>query len=483
MNKKQKKKLARLVVPIAALLVCLVYPMTGFATNYATSTETAPGDAVNFNLQEATNFVVEKGTTVPAGATQGRLYFNTKTATPDGNRNTLYVDMGTQLYHLGREARNVKAFGAKGDGSTQDLTAIQAALDDLGDTGGIVFFPPGEYRINSTLYIPDDKQVILEGSGNASIIRALTGFTGSAIVANEGSGTIGPVIRNLAVIGYGSLSDLDGISLSDVKGAMLHNLQVIMHGSSGSDAIQFTGVERSEIRSIHIEGPSEAAIHLDTGTSGCLVSNVHASDAGDALGYGLKLVGATNCMLEVIQASDCDDYGVYMEDTVRCTLMNVAPGGSPASGLWYLKGDQYSCFIACTYDYTAGTALTITDTSVGSYFSTGMVSGDINIASTSKLLKFDQVREEDSVDITDNATDTYWNAIVDDSSHSNTARRSPHFARVYYDIQTTLYSGPGTPEGNVAAVMGSLYLRTDGDTTTTLYVKETVSGDTGWAAK
>lgn len=42
--------------------------------------------------------------------------------------------------------------------------------------------------------------------------------------------------------------------------------------------------------------------------------------------------------------------------------------------------------------------------------------------------------------------------------------------------------GSGTPEGNVTAEVGSLYMRTDGGSGTTLYVKESGSGNTGWAA-
>ena len=44
-------------------------------------------------------------------------------------------------------------------------------------------------------------------------------------------------------------------------------------------------------------------------------------------------------------------------------------------------------------------------------------------------------------------------------------------------------SGTGTPEAVVTAPVGSLYSRTDGGAGTTLYVKETGAGNTGWAAK
>lgn len=46
-----------------------------------------------------------------------------------------------------------------------------------------------------------------------------------------------------------------------------------------------------------------------------------------------------------------------------------------------------------------------------------------------------------------------------------------------------IYSGTGSPENVVTASVGSLYLRTDGGANTTLYVKETGTGNTGWSAK
>lgn len=44
-------------------------------------------------------------------------------------------------------------------------------------------------------------------------------------------------------------------------------------------------------------------------------------------------------------------------------------------------------------------------------------------------------------------------------------------------------TGAGTPEAAVTAAVGTLYLRTDGGASTTLYVKETGAGNTGWVAK
>jgi hypothetical protein len=46
-----------------------------------------------------------------------------------------------------------------------------------------------------------------------------------------------------------------------------------------------------------------------------------------------------------------------------------------------------------------------------------------------------------------------------------------------------IFYGTGSPESAVTANVGSLYLRTDGGAGTTLYIKESGTSNTGWAAK
>ena len=56
-------------------------------------------------------------------------------------------------------------------------------------------------------------------------------------------------------------------------------------------------------------------------------------------------------------------------------------------------------------------------------------------------------------------------------------------------VQLNGTSGPfwishaGTPEGAITAPVGSMYTRTDGGAGTTLYIKESGTGNTGWIAK
>lgn len=65
-----------------------------------------------------------------------------------------------------KEFVSVKDFGAKGDGLTNDASAITNALA----AHHTIYFPPGTYLLNSGLEIGDHK--ILRGSGPATILKA-----------------------------------------------------------------------------------------------------------------------------------------------------------------------------------------------------------------------------------------------------------------------------------------------------------------------
>ena len=65
---------------------------------------------------------------------------------------------------------NVFDFGAVGDGVTDDTAAIQAAIDALPSTGGVVFFNPGTYLISSTLTASTG--VLLNGQNRTDLSAA-----------------------------------------------------------------------------------------------------------------------------------------------------------------------------------------------------------------------------------------------------------------------------------------------------------------------
>lgn len=92
---------------------------------------------------------------------------------------------------------NVKNYGAKGDGKTDDTASIQAAIDAIPgftnpsvDRGGALFFPTGVYLLRSRLSI-SRKPISIVGEGKAhSILKWVTKpggihFKGSGVGSNE----------------------------------------------------------------------------------------------------------------------------------------------------------------------------------------------------------------------------------------------------------------------------------------------------------
>ena len=91
---------------------------------------------------------------------------------------------------------SVKAFGAVGDGSTADVTAIQRALDELySDTDQdnarsrrILFFPAGQYNIATALTIPPYAHLVGEGPGKTIFYQS--GGNGPVAVTEDDDGQV-----------------------------------------------------------------------------------------------------------------------------------------------------------------------------------------------------------------------------------------------------------------------------------------------------
>src|SRR4051812_37870513 len=82
----------------------------------------------------------------------------------------------------GARVHNVREYGAKGDGSTLDTVAIQAAIDAAhGDIGGIVLVPAGDFvsgtlelKSNVTLHLAAQGRIL--GSSEIAHYRAGNGI-------------------------------------------------------------------------------------------------------------------------------------------------------------------------------------------------------------------------------------------------------------------------------------------------------------------
>ena len=87
--------------------------------------------------------------------------------TLDGRVDTLDNQFGNLPTPFGI---NVLDFGAVGNGVVDDTAAIQAAINSLASTGGIVYLPSGTYKVSSALVMNTTGITLLGANRNSTII-------------------------------------------------------------------------------------------------------------------------------------------------------------------------------------------------------------------------------------------------------------------------------------------------------------------------
>ena len=162
---------------------------------------------------------------------------------------------------------SVRDFGAKGDDSTADLTAIQNAIDELyidtdkDDTRArrVLFFPAGTYKISSALKIPPfahlvgegpDKTIIKNSGNNAvMVMQDDEGNVGSNIGNSSATTPTQIQITNMTLrqsVAYG------GVSLDRVTNAYFNNVKFQgTFASGGTDGSTSKGVTVTNSTATH----------------------------------------------------------------------------------------------------------------------------------------------------------------------------------------------------------------------------------------
>lgn len=173
----------------------------------------------------------------PAGSGSGDMLLGTAqtvTAAKTFNAGTL-LDKGNYVF-------GVKAFGAVGDGTTDDTTAIQNAINAASTAGGgTVYFPAATYKVTSLTL---KSYVNLRGAngswntGNGSIIKTAA-TTGDMLAFSATTGLFSVTIQDLRLEGPGSGTG-NGIRIQCTGGSskpqvnlVFRNLKVVNFGAAG----------------------------------------------------------------------------------------------------------------------------------------------------------------------------------------------------------------------------------------------------------
>lgn len=170
---------------------------------------------------------------------------------------------------------NVRHFGARGDGVTDDQAAIQACINAATGLGAWVYIPPGDYVVGLSLAV--GPLVISSGTrifGDGETSRLVRGNTGDRPMFNATSSGNNVVIKDLQIdynglintTGSGSclkVSPTGGCANVLISGVIIRNCPNVPGGTQGVFAIECNTVDGLTI-------------------SGCLLEN-NARDGMDVL--------------------------------------------------------------------------------------------------------------------------------------------------------------------------------------------------------
>lgn len=124
---------------------------------------------------------------------------------------------------------NVKWRGAKGDGITDDTDALEEAINWLYQRGGgKLFLPSGTYLISRPLVLTD-RNVIIEGSGHSTIIKAkvemnrMIDYNGNHKFGHRGGGIMNLKVHGNNLAEYGVVI---GHQQGTVVGEYFHHIRI-----------------------------------------------------------------------------------------------------------------------------------------------------------------------------------------------------------------------------------------------------------------
>jgi hypothetical protein len=124
---------------------------------------------------------------------------------------------------------NVKAYGATGDGVTDDTAAVQAACTAANG----VFFPSGTYKVTSPITLKSNNMVFGEGASSV-ILYTGTATSQGALYANSGSASTyveNLVVQNIKILGTVATAGFSEfvhlISFSGVRNCLIDNCEIV----------------------------------------------------------------------------------------------------------------------------------------------------------------------------------------------------------------------------------------------------------------
>ena len=275
----------------------------------------------------------------------------------------------TPIVDAGGQEFNVKAYGAKGDGVTDDTTAIQAAIN-AATSGGTIFFPPGLY-IHSATLSPIGSDTRFLGSG--ATLRTTTALSNGQIQINGLNGcSVEEMVFESASTTYTSNPAADAIQIINSSDTHIRNVRGyyingwLVNGgysgtSFGSFGIFLSGIyNRQGLRGISLTGTSNAGL---TYSVAAMLSDCFMDTLGDVC---YQFTDCHDVMIDNCEGYSTGGNTLYLHGYCRAIYAASIDVGSGGSGnAIYLdsstNGFPGQCVIGPGIAETGATALTIED--------------------------------------------------------------------------------------------------------------------------
>lgn len=284
-----------------------------------------------------------------------KVQYSSVTVQSDGSN---WQVIGNHVPERSPDWVNVKAFGATGNGTTDDTTAIQAAINYLTGSAnpatttrsptGALYLPQGTYKVSADIIIRSvqDFRMIGAGPGLTTLKASGTGFT-TAVLLIDGSAN--GVFEGFQILGDTTEQVTDAIRLDwtsaanrSTTGNMFRDIRVSALKFVTGFSLEGNGSQQVDGTSIHnvvISGQQVAGSWSNTGNwqNGFAIGNGtfgnnydHALYRSDAAGcyYGWNCQASGFGLFGAQPASNGTDF--YINPGAQITVENVQSQGCGA---------------------------------------------------------------------------------------------------------------------------------------------------------
>lgn len=237
---------------------------------------------------------------------------------------------------------NVKDYGATGDGTTDDTTAITNAVAAL-TSGAALYFPPGTYRMTSRIYIDSKSNFVVQGNG-----ATISQDTQTTEVLRVNTCTkfqiFGLTLKHTSISG-GRQNNGPGIRLDDSTDYHIHDN--FIGPVTGSGMISF-GATRAKVSKNTINGPLGDAIHHSRGSTMVSVeSNTVLNTSDDGIACVSYLVhGVFNTQISIVgnTLKNIGSNGIAIVGGQQITVGKNVINSTACAGISVIRSTAYSTY-------------------------------------------------------------------------------------------------------------------------------------------